>query len=346
MVTDGASDRLPPAVPHVIVVGCGHTGLEIITQLAYSWWLAHRGSNERIAITAVDRAAEARCERLLLHSPRLAEACDLVPVQLDVASPRFERAEFLRTGCDGRHPAETIIVSLGDDSLSLSSALALLRRTRDSETQVIVRLDEEAGLNTLVTEARERGESFERLHAVGVLSLVCAPDRLFAGMLGVLGRAIHEEYVAAQRQRGADPAGNPALVEWDRLPADLRRSNLDQAADILRKVRTIGCDVERLTDWDADSFAFTDSEVELMARMEHERWMSARLRAGWAHDPGPRDPALKRNPHLVAWESLPEEVREWNRRTVREMPRFLAGVGLQIVRMSDVSDMASGHAES
>ncbi|MEW5901432.1 MAG: hypothetical protein AB1715_08240 [Acidobacteriota bacterium] len=67
-------------------------------------------------------------------------------------------------------------------------------------------------------------------------------------------------------------------------------------------VAAVGCSVAPLADWDAGQFQFTPAEVELMAKMEHERWMAERLRSDWKSLPGAKDIEKKTGPHVVPWE--------------------------------------------
>jgi hypothetical protein len=328
----GASEATA-ALPHILVVGCGRMGEELVVQAARAWWREHRGMGERFWVSIVDRQANAKRRVLALRYRRLTEACEVVPVELDIASPEFERADFLGGADDGPPAVTTAYVCLDDDSRGLSAALALLRRMQGSAATIVVRMMEEAGLGSIVAQVRDGGERFANLHAFGVLALVCAPERLFAGTHQTLARAIHEDYLADQRRLGKRPAENPALVGWDELPPDLQQSNFQQADHTVRKLTAVRCDLAPLADWDAEAFAFSSAEIALLAEMEHERWMEERLAAGWVFGSGPKDLGRKTSPFLVPWDELPEDQKEYDRRTVRDLPLFLAGVGLQIVRL-------------
>ena len=76
---------------------------------------------------------------------------------------------------------------------------------------------------------------------------------------------------------------------------------------------------------------FEPEEIEVLARAEHARWVSERLRHGWRLGPQ-RDVTEKRSPYLVPWELLSEEVRDLDRDSVRAIPRLLRESGLSIVR--------------
>ncbi len=69
-------------------------------------------------------------------------------------------------------------------------------------------------------------------------------------------------------------------------------------------------------------------EVEIMAEMEHTRWNVEWLLDGWTWGER-RDIIKKTSPYLVGWSELPDDVKEWDRQTVRKIPQFLARVGLE-----------------
>ena len=154
----------------------------------------------------------------------------------------------------------------------------------------------------------------------------------------ILARAIHDDYVRRQKLAGATPVTNPSMVAWDDLPEDLKESNRYQADHIEVKLAAIGCGLQSLSDWKAVSFERLPEDVkevfdiERLARMEHERWCEERLRQGWSYAPGEKDLKKKTSPHLVPWEKLSEEIREYDRDTVRGLPSFLAQAGFQIYR--------------
>lgn len=158
-------------------------------------------------------------------------------------------------------------------------------------------------------------------------------------VLETLARAIHEDYVRKQAEEGHTPADNPSMVPWDELPEHLKESNRRQAGDIGNELGAIGGSVAPLSDGGQDSFAFGSVEVELLARMEHDRWWRERESGGWRFAPV-KDVERKESPYLVPWEELPEDVRELDRNAVRAIPDVLAGAGLGVVR---VQQAEGGH---
>jgi hypothetical protein len=143
-----------------------------------------------------------------------------------------------------------------------------------------------------------------------------------------IARAIHESYVRDQAARKR--ADDLALAPWDELPEQLRRSSRRQVDDVFDKLEAIGCTVHEVRDR-AEPISLTPDEVERLARLEHDRWVAERRASGWALGE-PRDVGAKVTPHLVSWEDLAEDVREWDREPVRRIPQLLAEVGLEVRR--------------
>jgi len=158
--------------------------------------------------------------------------------------------------------------------------------------------------------------------------LGAGPEPLPAEVCETLARAIHEEY-RAERTASARPSGR-AMKEWRELDEEIKASNRAQAAHIEEKLREIHCSLTR-AEAVTEPLVFRPDEVEVLAEMEHGRYCAERLLDGWRWGPA-RDDEHKRNPYLVKWAELPEEIRDLDRQTVRKIPQFLAGVGLAVRR--------------
>jgi hypothetical protein len=130
-----------------------------------------------------------------------------------------------------------------------------------------------------------------------------------------VARMLHEAYLAslAEPDRRATPA-------WDKLDDDRVDSNRYQADHIESKLRAIGCRIAKNRDEVGGPFhSFTRDEIELMAVIEHNRWVAERTLAEWK--PGPVENVEKRiSPHLVEWGRLTEAVRDYDRRAVQLIP--------------------------
>jgi hypothetical protein len=202
---------------------------------------------------------------------------------------------------------------------------------------IVVRTTQQGGVAALLAGERG-GDAYGALQVFELLDVVCRPDVLLNGQNEVLAQAVHEDYVRHQRKQGATRETNPSMVDWEELPETLRESNRHQAADIGRKLEAVGCDIESLTDWDAPPLAFSTDEVELLARMEHDRWWKEREAAGWTYG-SEKDVEKKTSPYLVPYDELPDDIREYDRNTVRAIPAFLAEAGFAVVRVGHVASV-------
>jgi hypothetical protein len=153
-------------------------------------------------------------------------------------------------------------------------------------------------------------------------------DPLFDEKKDAIARAIHAQYV--RNQQGRKSPDDPAMASWEMLAEPLRESNRHQAGQIMEKLRRFGYKVRIPANGQLAAFQFEPEEEEILAEMEHDRWVADRLQEGWQS--GPRDPEKKMTPYLVPWNQLAEEIKEYDRDAVRGIPGILAEVGLEIYR--------------
>jgi hypothetical protein len=248
---------------------------------------------------------------------------------MDVRSPDFYEAKFM-TDSQGR-AIDIVYVCFDNDSLGLNVGLTLLRLTKKQDIPIVVRMMEEHGLASLLGEAIEERSAFQNLHAYGLLDKTCTPELLFGGIHEMLARAVHEDYVREQNLLGYTSEDNPTLVPWDLLSEEKKESNRRYADHMGIKLGAIEHRIEPLRDWDAVDFQFNEKNIEIMARMEHERWCRELRREGWRYGSA-RDDAGKRHPGLVPWSDLPDSERDKNRDFIRDLPRLLSRAGFQIQR--------------
>jgi ppGpp synthetase/RelA/SpoT-type nucleotidyltranferase len=160
------------------------------------------------------------------------------------------------------------------------------------------------------------------------------PPSLDPQIRETIAKAIHNEYLGSYWREMVQE--KPPMVEWEELPENLKESNRQQADDILRKLKRIGCDIVKPVDRPVAQMEFTKDEIEIMAEMEHGRWNVERLSDGWRWGEK-KDVDKKISPYLVGWDQLPENVKEWDREPVRAIPKLLESVGLEIRRKEEQS---------
>jgi ppGpp synthetase/RelA/SpoT-type nucleotidyltranferase len=143
-----------------------------------------------------------------------------------------------------------------------------------------------------------------------------------------IAEAIHEKFLAT-KTASVTPTGR-AVAAWDELDEDFKESNRAQARHIEEKLRDIGCAVVSARPA-GETVTLTTDEVERLAEMEHGRYNAERLLEGWTWSEV-KDDDRRTSPHLVSWTELADDIREYDRQTVREIPEFLAKIGLAVQR--------------
>jgi hypothetical protein len=149
----------------------------------------------------------------------------------------------------------------------------------------------------------------------------------------VLARAMHENYLREQQAKGDVVASNPSLVPWEEADENLKASNRRFAEGIEEKLEAAGCALRPAPRGGiSPSFSFTDDQVEDLAQIEHERWMSDLRGDGWRRGLV-KDAAKREHPLLVPWSELSEEDRDKDRDAVRSLPGMLMRAGFEIERV-------------
>jgi hypothetical protein len=268
-------------------------------------------------ITVVDPDAPRVADRLHRRHPQLEGAADVVVVTADIDPLE---AAAVTSVCP-----DIAFVCIDDDAVALQAGLRLRSLLAPSGALVVVELVRAEGIAGLVDKPGQP----DHIRAFDLYRRTMRPELLLGGTYELLARAIHAEYVDEQRRLGVTTDTNQSVVVWELLPEALKESNRDQAAHIGTKLAAVGRGMAPLGSWDVDTNIFTETEIEQLAELEHERWVRQRRIDGWT--PGPRNVREKKTPYLVEWDALTDDVKEWDRQAVRKIPVFLARAGYQIV---------------
>lgn len=162
-----------------------------------------------------------------------------------------------------------------------------------------------------------------------LFGLLMLQDILFERMVEPMALAIHAEYLA-HLTPGTAGQLPPMALPWDTLPEEFRESNRDQAREIRQKLRVVNCGImPKGMGVGRVVTAFTDAQVELLAKMEHNRWMEEMQRNGWVAGKV-RDNEKRVHPDLIPWAVLSDDAKEEDRDAVRTIPKFLEEVGFAI----------------
>jgi hypothetical protein len=156
-----------------------------------------------------------------------------------------------------------------------------------------------------------------------------SPAWLTAELVDRLAPIVHQRYVAGQLAQGIELGSRPAMRSWEDISEDMKESNRAQVRDIGAKLDLLEATVTALPP--VRPFVFAEDEVEMLARYEHDRWLSQRISAGWTY-------GLKRNDEakvhdlLVPWLYLPPQKQDLDRQAVRNLPDLIEAAGWYISR--------------
>ncbi len=307
----------------MVVIGAGELAEQVVLEAGRRWSALDR--EERLPVTVLAERGSELVVKLVAGFPELDRRCHLRGVDgtLDALTVHTAMADLEGVGA--------AYVCMDDESAAIAVAGVLQHQLPGAAVVLCILRD--TGLVGLLNE-RQVGtpRGLGAVHAFSVLERTCHPELRLLAIDENLARSIHEHHRQLRLEGGADP-DEPALREWDDLPEDLRSSNRQQARHINTKLRAIDCDLVPTPGWEPARLAFTAPEVDRLAEMEHQRWVDERTAAGWQWGE-PADSERRISPYLVPWADLPEQAREWNRETVREIPDLVALEGFEVVRLA------------
>ena len=161
----------------------------------------------------------------------------------------------------------------------------------------------------------------DALTPFGDLDSVLAASEFLSNTPDAAARAFCEAYRASLPAEQRDDPANRSAFPWDRLDETYRQANRDAVAHIAAKLASAGIDPAR---WrgvagvpqlaTASGCSTADSDLELLARLEHERWNAQRRMDGWrSHRRAAKDEARRLHPSLVPYDELTDDVKEYDR---------------------------------
>jgi len=314
----------------LLIFGLGEMGESVLLQAAR---IGHFANGRPLRAIVVDREAAARQADLAIRYPKLGDICELEFHSRDANDPTV--AAWADHVSRAANCVPTVVLTLPSDALNLALALDLSqfknpKGREEPDYPIRVRMPSRFGMAELLDDPRQHEIFGDRIRPFGMLEDVCNRRALEESELDTLARGFHDDYVAQQRKKPIQDQDPRKLVPWEDLTEDIKGSNRAAADHIEIKLRAIGYRLVKTGDTADPVRAFSPEELELLARMEHERYCAQRWLAGWRYDPSESDPIAKTNPTLVPWDNLSEREREKDRDQVAAMPQVLDTIGLAI----------------
>ncbi|MEM9656375.1 MAG: NAD-binding protein, partial [Actinomycetota bacterium] len=286
--------------------------------------------SERITITGFNWFGQSVLRHILRRAPgyEVQPAITVVTPEADAVDAFVRRsgvpdgiAVNARTEPDAEPGLVYVCSDSDDEVLRLGLGPSYVGATR-----IVLCLQQENAVAE-VFEAQLFDRSKDRIEIFRALERACDPDLIGLDIIETMAHALHENYLKVH-----GVGGRPLAVEWDDLPDHGRELNYSQAEHIGVNLNNEGMEVVPIEAAEAP-FEFLPDEIERLAEKEHERWRAQKEDQDRNR---PAEEATSKNPNLVDWAALSDEIKLSNEDTISFIPTLLAEHGLGIRRFSSI----------
>ena len=317
--------------PGILIMGLSQMSVNLTKNILQHWYYLYPYLKKKLNLTIVYSPNVEKKDPFSGILPNYKGVCKVETITYNEDFKDSFAFDFL-TNFKKRVNLIGAYVCFSDDSLNLSVGLNAYKSLQYDSIPVIVKMDYNKKLETLLlTKEAGIGDS-SGLYFFGVLNKTCKPELLFGGVHEIIARLLHEKYRNYISSQKLPPKSNPSILSWEDLSEDLKEANLREADHISEKLRMINCGIMDTPNKTKADFKFTKDEIELLMETEHERWCEEQRLKGWKFGPN-KDIKKKTNPNMVDWKKLQEDIKELNRNLINEIPKILGELGFQIYRL-------------
>ncbi len=317
-----------PRTVHLVIVGFGRMGRSLALRAAK---MGHFANGKQLRISVIDREAERQREHFLFRYPALEsdKICQLIFHPADAQSLTARR--LIEGWAAEPDTLLHLFICVDDNTTAVEVGLrlqAMLVRHPDCNLQL--RIKQRASLAKILEQSAQ--STRPHLKVFGMVEDTCC-DTVFRHEFNErIAQSLHESFVEkrlANSNRTLD--NDPAMQPWATLLDDFRESNRQQADHMGIKLRALGLEMTLAADTREAITTFSAADIELLAEVEHRRWNAERWLAGWRYGK-PSDKPNRINEYLVAWNELPDSIKQYDRETITGMPNRLAAAQMKVVR--------------
>lgn len=282
-----------------------------------------------VAVLAFE-GAKAAFDKLIFRFPELTNIIDFQLMDLSLFSPESRRYLLGLAGESGY--LTSLYISADNDGDTFELGVTAKSVLSGQDLQVFLRLNLKNGINELL----ERDAGLPTLKVFGGINPACKASTIVREDLDGMAKLVHRNYLELrEKQRQATPkekwTEKPADKPWEQLAENYREDNRNNADHLEVKLRAVSCLLVRSGDLGSRvPHEFTTEEVEVLAAMEHGRWNASKWLDGWKL--GPRNDSLKLHDNLVPYSDLPENIKDYDRDTVRKLPQVYRDFGYSVVK--------------
>jgi RyR domain/TrkA-N domain len=313
------------AASHVVVVGLNGDWRPTVAQIIIG---TQDNPTKRPLLTfAVDQCEAEALERWRKDKPELDLVADITVLMrdTDAALPASELcAPRLRN-----YPPPQLAVVLRQDADAIASMLALRRPGNCLGTEavpILVHQSKDDRLLPSLAHMHISDRDLTNLVAIGGLVRAETIERILDRKGDEMAIALHAHYLAEAKNLGVGVTA--AIQAWDELPENLRNANRSSVEHAPILFAAAGYQI--VANPEIKSSFPSDAEIELMAQVEHRRWMADRIERGW-HFAANRDDRLMLHPDLIPYEQLSDTGKQKDRNAVQTLAGIMKNQGFAFV---------------
>jgi len=323
---DVYADRHGSSDIRMLVVGFEDLGEALVVQALK---IGHYGKGRKLIITIADNNAMEK-ERIFRDRYRNLDMITDIEV-------RFLEVHMDRSGCfdtsfvyGTEDRFDIIYICMVDDIRGQNAALNLNAVGREHPVPVVFNIIQNIGFASIMRGKEKEFLKKRDLVIFTPIQKACRREIVIDEGLDYIAKTFHNHYIdmrrrEAKREKRPFKRSETSLLPWEELPENLKDSNRQQADHIDVKLRAVSCiRVKGKGQREARSHRFTDEEVDVLGRMEHNRWRAERALSGWTEGKV-KDPDRKISPYMIEWEdpNLSESVKDYDREFIKRLPHIL-----------------------
>jgi hypothetical protein len=314
---------------HVLVVEFGEIGQELVKQIIR---VCHYTDCQKVKITIVDENNSRAWDRFRKETPAYDTTADITYENKDSSSLNLQRWDKLQN--QGMFDAAYITTTDPDDAYALALDARDGLGSEKRHLQVMVCSHGGTSQQGLYLHfySEKKIDFFDLTKSSWTREYICDEN------CDNEAKRIHRSYLGLRVEQNIkqpneqDWEASPAELVWEKLPEYFRDANRDQADHNIYK-NFILKDKEITRDQAGDINKDHPKLSELMAKMEHRRWIASLVIAGFRYGQN-RDDDFKRthpslhNPELSFndhYDQLDEKTKEYDREMILRFLEDYAG---------------------
>lgn len=319
-----APDQYRPAqkeddpVVSILIFGFSPLAKSLIIHAARTGYYAN---GKKLSITIVDEHAEQSLASLALSKPALTQIIDVKTYDMYING----LSTIAIQGILSTLP-DAVYICMKENIPAITLSHRLRQLLVNDKTPVVAGLLQQDTLAQLLEGGNRSYNS--GIYLFPLIDKTNNCDQVIGEQLDHEAKIIHDIYCDDQFALGDTREENPSLIPWENLSEGMKDSNRGQADHLSIKLRAIGLSlVEAMMQ--KQPLTFTEQQIQILADMEHRRWMAGKLLDGWQHTSGKKDIKLKLTPLLIDFDELPENEKHKDEQSVSiHIPRLIKNLKL------------------